>query len=1162
MDVDFDPPFPSEPDITPDAIVPSTSIEPPTLGRGQRKKRPTWKVIEQHHSSAAISVAPTVTEPLPPQAPMPQFDTHAGRVDHYGLYAKYLSPIPTTSPTYFTPTPIHFIEPASRVPERLRRRALPPSPTDGTSLKLNLSPTHAFSSPSAELIMNWHWSSKTKSLEDTNLLVHSVFRHIKADELVNFDARRETRLFDMSISDLKDGWREISVKIQVPDGKPHPLDGSSPIPVFTVDGLVYRSITEVIKQVWSSPESAEFQYVPFRQFWTHGTSEEHDRVYGELFTSEAFNEVYEELQSLPPEPDCGLERVVCALMSYSDSTHLASFGDAALWPVYLYFGNQSKYLRACPSSGSCHHIAYIPKLPDRFHDWYLDLTGEGPPAEVLTHCRRELMHAVWRVLLDDDFVHACRHGIVMKCPDGQLRRVYPRILTYSADYPEKALLATIRNLGKTPCPRCTMTKERIKELGTAHDIARCVNLARHDNHPLRATIKRARAAIYERGKGVKSTAVEDLLGENSYVPTINAFSDRIGEFVKTFYLFVVDLLHEIELGVWKALLIHLIRMLVAIGGTVIQSFNERFRLIPTFGRSTIRRIRNNVSAMKKIAARDFEDYLQCAIPVLEGLFPDRSHDRAIQDLIFILAEWHANAKLRLHTTTTVDILSKLTHSFGVRIRHFATHLSASYDTRELPKEEAARIRRRAKLTSKTPVRTPPTPTSVATSPPNKVKRFNLSTYKLHAMGDYANTITRFGTTDSYSTQAGELEHRSVKRYYGRTNKIEHTRQIARMYRRERILKRALEQRLQLREKRKETRRQQSLNDHHHIAESRNFALKLGPWLKSMSVDVAFKDFLTQLLNHLVARLLYPGMADDGTKYDAADHAKIMIVNGRIFNHKTMQVNYTTYDMRREYDIVNANKHADIMTVASDFDAETMTSSSGHPFSYARVIGIYHAEVVHILPGNQANVHTVQFLRVHWYRRDTTFKAGFQHRRLNRIELMSHDEPGAFGFIDPDDVIRGVHVIPAFHYGTKIGIETEDSGSINSASPLFTPWTYYYVNCFVDRDMYMRFRGGGVGHVKVDINDPIPEEANPLDSADNMEQATETETGNDNSTNVEGDGEDENELEEDEQGEDEEDDLEEEQDEAEELTYVSGDDIEGDDSEIVNLVNDTLGYADL
>ena len=32
--------------------------------------------------------------------------------------------------------------------------------------------------------------------------------------------------------------------------------------------------------------------------------------------------------------------------------------------------------------------------------------------------------------------------------------------------------------------------------------------------------------------------------------------------------------------------------------------------MPTFGRSTIRRFHANVSAMKKLAARDFEDILQ------------------------------------------------------------------------------------------------------------------------------------------------------------------------------------------------------------------------------------------------------------------------------------------------------------------------------------------------------------------------------------------------------------------------------------------------------------------------------------------------------------------------------------------------------------------------
>lgn len=65
------------------------------------------------------------------------------------------------------------------------------------------------------------------------------------------------------------------------------------------------------------------------------------------------------------------------------------------------------------------------------------LTGEGPSPDVLTHCRRELMHAIWGQILDDDFMYAYEHGIVIRCPDGILRRFFPRFFTYSADYPEK-----------------------------------------------------------------------------------------------------------------------------------------------------------------------------------------------------------------------------------------------------------------------------------------------------------------------------------------------------------------------------------------------------------------------------------------------------------------------------------------------------------------------------------------------------------------------------------------------------------------------------------------------------------------------------------------------------------------------------------------------------
>lgn len=61
---------------------------------------------------------------------------------------------------------------------------------------------------------------------------------------------------------------------------------------------------------------------------------------------------------------------------------------------------------------------------------------EGP---LMVHCHRELIHAQWKAIMDDEFMEAYIHGIVLMCPDGLLRRFYLRVFTYSADYPEKCV---------------------------------------------------------------------------------------------------------------------------------------------------------------------------------------------------------------------------------------------------------------------------------------------------------------------------------------------------------------------------------------------------------------------------------------------------------------------------------------------------------------------------------------------------------------------------------------------------------------------------------------------------------------------------------------------------------------------------------------------------
>ena len=63
---------------------------------------------------------------------------------------------------------------------------------------------------------------------------------------------------------------------------------------------------------------------------------------------------------------------------------------------------------------------------------------------ILAHIKHKLFHGVWDILLDDDFLNGHRKGWVISCADRVIRRVFPHIFTYSADYPEKYVTHTLQ----------------------------------------------------------------------------------------------------------------------------------------------------------------------------------------------------------------------------------------------------------------------------------------------------------------------------------------------------------------------------------------------------------------------------------------------------------------------------------------------------------------------------------------------------------------------------------------------------------------------------------------------------------------------------------------------------------------------------------------------
>ncbi len=87
-------------------------------------------------------------------------------------------------------------------------------------------------------------------------------------------------------------------------------------------------------------------------------------------------------------------------------------------------------------------------------------------------------------------------------------------------------------------------------------------------------------------------------------------------------------------------------------------------------------------------------------------------------LLYRTAEWHALAKLRMHTDSSLDLLDEVTKEFGELMRRFQRSTCAKYATVELPREKAARKRRQTRRSLGGPKSTSAVTDLTATNEPN------------------------------------------------------------------------------------------------------------------------------------------------------------------------------------------------------------------------------------------------------------------------------------------------------------------------------------------------------------------------------------------------------------------------------------------------------------
>lgn len=236
-------------------------------------------------------------------------------------------------------------------------------------------------------LMNWTLTgNRQKSVTEVTRLVQDVLEapDFRMEELEGFDARLETRRFDAAENALPtddplamDKWKRTTVDIVVPTREKN-LTGNGKS--FTIEGFYYRPLLDVIRTVFAEPSSKCFHLTPFKKvggfprqkgsihfihsskIWKSPLTGREQQVYDEVYTSDAWNQAQDAIMKQRRTDECKLERVVAGLMLWSDSTRLAQFAHVSAWPIYLFFGNQSKYARNTPERGACHPIAFIPPV--------------------------------------------------------------------------------------------------------------------------------------------------------------------------------------------------------------------------------------------------------------------------------------------------------------------------------------------------------------------------------------------------------------------------------------------------------------------------------------------------------------------------------------------------------------------------------------------------------------------------------------------------------------------------------------------------------------------------------------------------------------------------------------------------------------------------------
>jgi hypothetical protein len=340
------------------------------MSLAQRRPRRQNRRLPQRFRDVLPQPPPTVPVPVELHDQLPQSVGHIfSSEDRPGL--------PPARPVFRTPANIfglvrqYFCDmPPSHDPEEYMTMAdlsfIPEAPQE-PSASSNNSLYHPYPNRSSFQLGDWYWNqglqkSQAEYAKLLDIMSASTFvtSDVTSTRWKSINSTLGVNEYDEDGEEWQDedaGWKRTPVSIEVPFSRTTDTPGPR---MYQAAHLYHRSLVAVLREKLSNPRDDKlFHYEPYQLRWTPPHLDEEVSIHGDLYTSPVFHEAHTELQESPGEPGCDLPRVVAGVMFWSDATQLTSFGNAKLWPTYMYFGNESKYRRCKPSCNLSNHVAYF-----------------------------------------------------------------------------------------------------------------------------------------------------------------------------------------------------------------------------------------------------------------------------------------------------------------------------------------------------------------------------------------------------------------------------------------------------------------------------------------------------------------------------------------------------------------------------------------------------------------------------------------------------------------------------------------------------------------------------------------------------------------------------------------------------------------------------------